>query len=184
MAFNPNAGATNCQGFVTDATEIVTGGSTMSYTSPFIAVAQLVLVAWESSDLSSFTPLSAPLQQQVATSTSSEGAGTALSTPTTANTSVAAYSNGLAQTTKIGLGVGIACGVILACVVVGLLVYRRRLRQLRSISGTFQTTEDPIAAGVITKAELGSDSYVHEIGGKQVLAEADDVHARHELEGN
>jgi hypothetical protein len=181
MTFNPNAGAINCQGLVTDATDVLAASSTMSYTHPFNAIAQFVVVAWESSDLSSFSPLSAPLHQQVATSTSSEGDGTSLST---ANTNLVAPSNGLPQNTKIGLGVGIPCGVILVCAAVGLLVYRRRLRHLRSTPGTIRTTEDPTAAGVVTKAELGGDSYVHEIGGKQVLAEADDVYARHELEGN
>jgi hypothetical protein len=183
MTFNPNAGTINCQGIATDATNVVAGNSTISYTTPFIAVAQSVVVAWESSDLASFTPVSAPLLQ-VATSTSSSGADTTLSTPTTADTSLVAPSNGLPQNTKIGLGVSIACGVILVCAAVGLLVYRRRLRHLRSTPGNIRTTEDPNAAGVVTKAELGGDSYVHEIGGKQVLAEADDVHARHELEGN
>jgi hypothetical protein len=184
FTFNPNAGAINCQGTVTGAKDLVAGSRTINYTSPINAIAQFVAVAWESSDLTSFTPLSAPLQQQVATSTSSSGTDTALSTPTKADNSLVAPSNGLSQNTKIGLGVGVACGVILVCAAVGLLVYRRRLRHLRSTPGTIRTTEDPTAAGVVTKAELGGDSYVHEIGGKQVLAEADDVHARHELEGN
>jgi hypothetical protein len=107
MTFNPNAGAINCQGLVTDATDVLAASSTMSYTHPFNAIAQFAVVAWESSDLSSFSPLSAPLHQQVATSTSSEGDGTSLST---ANTNHVAPSNGLPQNTKIGLGVGIPCG--------------------------------------------------------------------------
>jgi hypothetical protein len=153
MTFNPNAGAINCQGLVTDATDVLAASSTMSYTHPFNAIAQFVVVAWESSDLSSFSPLSAPLHQQVATSTSSEGDGTSLST---ANTNLVAPSNGLPQNTKIGLGVGIPCGVILVCAAVGLLVYRRRLRHLRSTPGTIRTTEDPTAAGVITATFMKS----------------------------
>jgi hypothetical protein len=182
MTFNPNAGTINCQGIITGATNVVTGNSTMSYATPFIALAQSVVVAWESSDLSSFSPVSAPLLQS-ATSTSSGGDGTTLSNLTSANTSLVTPPNGLAQNTKIGLGVGIACGVILVCAAVGLLVYRRRLRHLRSTPGMVRTTEDQLVAGVVTKAELGGDSYVHEIGGKQVVAEADNMHARHELEG-
>jgi hypothetical protein len=79
---------------------------------------------------------------------------------------------------KIGHGVGIACGVMLVCAAVGLLVYRRRLRHLRSTPGTIRTTENQSVAGVVIKAELGGDSYVHKIGGKQVVAEADNMHAR------
>jgi hypothetical protein len=45
MTFNPNAGAINCQGLITDAKDVLVGNSTTSYTSPFNAVAQLVVVA-------------------------------------------------------------------------------------------------------------------------------------------
>jgi hypothetical protein len=177
MTFSPNAGTINCQGTVNSANHVIAGSGTTTYTGPFNAVAQFVVVAWESSDLSSFTPLSASLQQQVLTSTSSEVVGTtviAISAP---------GSNRLAQNMKIGHGVGIACGVMLVCAAVGLLVYRRRLRHLRSTPGTVRTTENQSVAGVVIKAELGGDSYVHKIGGKQVVAEADNMHARHELEG-
>jgi hypothetical protein len=182
MTFNPNAGAVNCQGLITDARHVLVGNSTTTYTSAFNAVAQFVVVAWESSDLSSFSPLSAPLLQ-LAASASSKDPGSPFPNTALTNGNIATPSNGLAQSTKIGLGVGIACGVMLVCAAVGLLIYRRRLRRLRSTSGTVRTTEDQIVAGVVTKAELGGDSYVHEIGGKQVVAEADNMHARHELEG-
>jgi hypothetical protein len=50
--------------------------------------------------------------------------------------------------------------------------------------GIVRTAADQSVAGIVAKAELGGNSHVHEIGGKQVLAEADNMHVRHELDGN
>jgi hypothetical protein len=85
--------------------------------------------------------------------------------------------------TKIGLGFGIPCGLLI-CAAAALFFYRRGLRRARLNLGIVRTAADQSVAGIVAKAELGGNSHVHEIGGKQVLAEADNMHVRHELDGN
>jgi hypothetical protein len=177
MPLNPNADTINCQGTVTDAQYVLKGNTTMSSTSSFNAIAPFIAVAWESSDLPSFTPVSAPLLQS-ATSTKST-----LSTVTGTDAAHATSSNGLAEGTKIGLGFGIPCGLLI-CATAALFFYRRGLRRARLNLGIVRTAADQSVAGIVAKAELGGNSHVHEIGGKQVLAEADNMHVRHELDGN
>ena len=184
-------GATNCQGLISDATDVVVNNTIAQYSSPIQAIAPLMLVAWESSDLQSFSPPSAPLLQVAATTTSNsftgpgsdatQSASLAQGTSQSANTSSA---QGLAEDAKIGIGVGTACGAILTCIMVGVLTYRFRVRHLRDIASEAQQTGASTSAGILPKAELGGESHVHEIGGQEIFAEADNMGVRYELEGD
>lgn len=91
---------------------------------------------------------------------------------------------GLAQEAKIGIGVGTACGVVLLCTSIGILVYRRRMRRSRERTSNGQLAEETNGAGIVAKAELTGDSHVREIDSQEVYAETDDANARHELEGD
>jgi len=187
LTFNP--GAKTCQGLITDATAIVESNRTTRLTGSFTAIARLVLVAWEDRDLSSFSPLSAPLFQAAA-STTPPASNTTDTSPTNGPTagSVAidlpADSGGMGLGVKIGVGVGVGCGVLLLCTLTGIIaIYRRRLRRLRETASTKLPATDSSASGGDAKAELGGDSHVVEIGGRDLLAEADGNDTRHELEG-
>jgi hypothetical protein len=181
-----NLGATNCQGPITDATDVVVGNTTTSYTSSFLGIAPLMLIAWESSDMAVFTPPSAPLLQVVAataTSVNSTSASDSTTSATSVNTDTLPVSE-LAQEAKIGIGVGTACGVLLVCTSIGMLIYRRRVRRSREKSKIGQAAGETDGAGIVAKAELAGDSHVREIDIREVYAETDDANARHELEGD
>jgi len=194
-----NLGATNCQGPITDATDVVVGNTTTSYASSFLGIAPLMLIAWESSDMAVFTPPSAPLLQVVAaTATSVNSTSASDSTTSIGNANDIAASatdvrslrtdtlpvSGLGQEAKIGIGVGAACGVLLVCTSIGMLLYRRRVRQSREKTSNGQPARETDGVGIVAKAELAGDSHVREIDSREVYAETDDANARHELEGN
>lgn len=183
MTFNPDA--TNCQGPVTDATEVVFNNVTTSYTNSILGIAPLMLVAWESSDLATLTPPSAPLLQ-VAAATTSPNSTSANDSPTSVNTDALPVNGpvtGLAQEAKIGIGVETACGVVLLCTSIGVLVNRRRMRRSREKTSNDQLAGETNGAGIVAKAELAGESHVREIDSREVYAETDDANARHELEG-
>lgn len=177
-------GAKNCQGLITDATEVVVNNKTTPNTNTILGMAPLMLVAWESKDLRSFMPLSAPLLQLLAaTSTSVNNTSANISTATASQSTGTSPGTGLAQDAKIGIGFGSACGVLLICASIGLLSYRRRLRRSREKVNNARPAEKAEGA-VVPKAELAGDSHVREIDGRETFAETDDTNARHELEGN
>lgn len=172
---------------MTDATAVVIGNATKQFTGSFTAVARLVLVAWEASDLLSFSPLSAPLLQAVA-STTSEGSGATDATdPVMAGSEPSDTSQspgGLALGGKIGVGVGVGGGILLLCILAGFAIYRHRLRRMRETESTTRPAAGSSTMEVHAKAELGGDSHVVEIDGRDLLSEADGNVGRHELEGD
>lgn len=180
-----NLGATDCQGSVTDATEVIVDNRTTQNTNTILGIAPLMMVAWESSDLPVFTPPSAQVLQVLAatsTSVTTTSANTTTSIPTQ-NTETLATS-GLAQEAKIVIGVGTACGIFLVCISIGLLIYRRRLRRSREKIGNDQPVEKADGVGILPKAELAGDSHVREIDSREISAETDGTSVRHELEGD
>ena len=184
MTFNLDA--TNCQGLVTGATNVVVDNTTARHSS-FLGIAPLMLIAWESSDLASLTPPSAPLLQIAAKATSpgSTSANESTTYVTGVNTDAAALpAGGLAKEAKIGIGVGTACGVLLVCTFVGILIYRRRLRRSREKTGDVRQAGETGGVGIVAKAELGGESHVVEIDSREGVAETDGTSARHKLEGN
>lgn len=187
MTFNLDA--SNCQGSITDAASVVVNNKTTQYTDPILGIAPLMLIAWKSDDLPSFTPSSAPLLQIAAATSATTSTSidlTSVNTSTTYTTSQdtdSSTTKGLAQDARIGIGVGTACGV-LVCTSLGILLYRRRLRQSReNISSTLQPAGEAEGVGIAPKAELGGDN-VLEIDSRQVIAETDGTDVRHELEGD
>jgi hypothetical protein len=194
MTFNLDA--TNCQGPITDAKEVVVSNMTTRYTNSILGIALLMLIAWRSNDLASLTPPSAPLVQVIdamATSVNSTSVDDS-TTPVESANGIAASAtsgstdtppvSGLAQEAKIGVGVGTACGVLLVCTSIGMLIYRRRVRRSREKTSNGQAAGETDGVGIVAKAELAGDSHVREIDSREVYAETDDANARHELEGD
>lgn len=172
-----NLGAKTCQGLITDATAIAVDSTTTQFTGAFTALARFVL-----GDLLSFSPLSAPLFQAAASSATDHRAADASTTSSEASETSA--STGGLSGAKVGIGVGVGCGVLLLCILTGIItIYRRRLRRLREVTNANPPATDPSTTGVDAKAEMGGDSHVVEIDGRNLLAEADGDVTRHELEG-
>lgn len=67
---------------------------------------------------------------------------------------------------------------------IGILVYRQRLQRSRENIGHIQPVGEPEGVGVVPNAELGGDSRILEIDGRETVVESDDANARHELEGD
>jgi hypothetical protein len=172
-----NALAQVCQGLISAHTLIVDSAvSTAQHDITFTALGEQIPIAWAASDLPRFTPASAALLQ-IAFQTSTLGSGsTAMSTPSSVSKS------GLSAGAMAGMGVGVACGLLLLVAVLGKLFYKRT-RKARVITQPSQAMSELQDHGEERRVELGSESQIQEIGSSKVLAEADHTHVRHELEG-
>lgn len=156
---------------------VVERNRTVQATESFTAFAQAVVVAWQSSDLSSYTPASAPILNL-----------TSLYLDPTSSTSAALHheqsqTSGLTTGAKAGIGAGVAGGVLLGCTLLGWALYQRSRRAKNEALTRLSLTETSVATNE-RKAELGSDGQIQEIGGRSVTAEADYTNTRYELEGN
>lgn len=92
-------------------TDVVVDDEISRADDSFIAFGPAITVAWVASDLESFTPAFAPLLQlreATFTISASGGYSTELSQPS---------PNGLTTQSKVGIGVGVTTGVVLAIVI-------------------------------------------------------------------
>lgn len=179
MTFNPTA--ITCEGLMPSSMNVIRDNRTEQHNDSFTAYGQAVLVAWESSDLDSFTPASAPLIRAVTSNLTSITSSTATSAAPSDTTSLdETPPNGLTAGARAGIGVGVACGIGLACVVLGFVLYKRRRRTREDAVTELPATQAPSER----KAELGSDGHIEEIDGLGIIPEADHANARYELEGN
>lgn len=166
-----NAVAQTCEGLMPASTSVIQDNRTVQQDESFTAFGQAVVIAWQSSDLESFSPASAPVLGYSSNSNSTD--------------SEQSSSNGLPTDAKIGVGVGVTVGILLVGSLLGSVLYRR----FRRGKGSAVSVDEKLIAVLPTslaeqKAELGSDGHIQEIGGRKVLAEADGTDVRHELEGD
>jgi LPXTG-motif cell wall-anchored protein len=123
----------------------------------FVAVLPQIDVQWASSDLSLFTPASAPVLPAASISkfealttsaaTSTLQSGTQTSSPTS---KASAGSNGLSTGAEAGIGVGIAIAVLLLISGIIYFVFRRRRRNKNAALQRAGSTEPYVDS----KAEL------------------------------
>lgn len=137
-----------CTSTVTAATSIINAAGNTGTTSNFVAADWYIRVAWASSDLSSFSPASAPVTtaQQTSTPSSASSGVAALSSTATsqsaassrtatasAHRSSAAANNGggLSTGAQAGIGVGVALAALalLAALVFWFMHKRRKDKQ-------------------------------------------------------
>lgn len=166
-----NVVAQTCEGLMPVSTSVIQDNRTVQHDESFTAFGQAVVVAWQSSDLASFSPASAPLlgYSDISNSTDSDQSS----------------SNGLTNDAKIGVGVGVTFGVLLVGSLLGFVLYRRFRRRKITAAGVNEKwiAELPTSSND-PKAELGGDGQVQEIDSRKLVAEADGTATRHELEGD
>lgn len=145
----------------------------MRISSSSTAFAPAITVAWVAGDLESFTPASAPLLQL-------REATFIVSAPSDRSTG-SSQPNSIVLTTesKVGIGIGVAIGVVLVFAISGFVMYRRSQRSAKQ-----HVSAEPSIFLAESKPELGCESQVHEIDSRKLAAEADESNVRHELEGN
>lgn len=136
-----------CSSNVITPTAIHHNGTTTT-TSNFYALMHPISVQWGSSDLSLFTPPSAPILPRVSASTTSSLSGTTNSASQSNggnSNQVKETGNGLGTGEQAGIGVGVGiAGALLLAFAVWLLIRRKRRNPERS--------ENPYAAQVSTNA--------------------------------
>lgn len=166
-----DAVAQTCEGLIPASTSVIQDNRTVQQDESFTAFGQAVVVAWQGSDLASFSPAAAPLlgYSNISNRTDSDRSS----------------SDGLTNDAKIGVGVGVTVGVLLFGSLLGFVLYRRfRWRKTAAASVEEKLIAELPTSSNDLKAELGSDGHVQELDGAKVLAEADDRNIRHELEGS
>jgi C4-dicarboxylate-specific signal transduction histidine kinase len=174
MTFNELAQV--CQGLISGAAHTLIVDTTARHDVTFTALGEQIPIAWAARDLPRFTPASAALlQMEIQTSTSESG-------PTLTSTPSSASPSGLSADTKVGMGVGIACGVLLLVATL-VCLFHKRTRKARGIAQPSQAMSELQGHGVERRLELGSESQIREIGNMKELAEADHTHVRYEVEG-
>ena len=186
-----------CASTVTTPTIVeMKAGTTISISTAFVEVEWVVKVVWESSDLSVFTPKSAPLlplsSQAVSGNDSSvpnptrkkqHPSGTAGDhSSTSGNSSAAGHSSGA----KAGIGVGVPIAALALLVAIVLCIrYRRRKSPRNEPSNGRQPesqTEYPTADAEESASEMPGGSQIHEAHGTSKPAEADPSTMRAELD--
>lgn len=186
-----NGMARSCEGLVTISTSVTKDDRTVQLWDSFTAFGQAVMVAWESSDLTSFSPESAPLLQLASATTTSETFTSATSTTASPTTHVANASapsqlttNGLTAGAKAGIGAKVACGVLLGCALLDYILYKRKRRAKGDALTGESSSPKIINAEHERKVELGNEGHIHQMKSQGVIAEAVDTNTRCELEGN
>jgi hypothetical protein len=164
-----------CAKLVTTATPVVIGSSTVTATPPFMAIDNPVMVAWVSSDLDLFTPASAPLLEDRATS--SRNATTF--SPGSQRKSNTTTSSGLSSGAKAGIAAGNICGLLVIVLLVLLLACVRKHHQQRKES----ETNHEALEGHLNQIE-GDTVAIFEASAEPKPAEADFSNARVELDGD
>ena len=161
---------------------VVSNYTTPSYTEPFLAYAPTIAVAWASSDLEYFTPVSAPNQGVIVITSTLSG-----STPSApAGSSVSRHHASMNVGSKTGIGIGASLGaLILIALGAWALLRRRNARTAKQRVSSGDKAELPgqdAEKKSFKVTELGPDGEVYEKGGhgRPVELEHD---IRYELEG-
>jgi hypothetical protein len=170
--------AEGCGTIVTTDTSVVIG-STTKITHGFVAMESMILVAWNSSDLSMFTPASAPLLEAIDRTTA---AAKLITTTHSGNKSTSSSTTPrLAAETKGLIAVGTVGGVLFFIMLGFLLAGARRHHIARKRASVTATTVDrEIVPG---KAESDGSVIFEADDEASKPAEADPSNMRVELEG-
>ena len=170
----------------------------VSMSTPFTALDWPIVVAWETSDLSSFMPQSAPLrrttyQRFLTTIPGASSMSAARQQPMSPSRSTApvtpgssSRSYGQSSQMSTGAKAGIAIGaslvlLVLVAIPVMLIMRRRRIGPKHPSSTNSGASTD--SSSNTGKAEMES-CHVCEVNGIPRPAEADDKHARVEMDSN
>lgn len=158
---------TICAKIVTTPTLVVVDSLTITRTKPFVAGEYPIEVAWQTSDLDSFTPASAPLLKAVE--------------PTNTSQNSESTSSSLSTGTKASIAVGSIFGLLLL-VALAILLARARKHHIKRTEG--RSMAAPLGDSVMP-AKVESDSRaIFEANEDCNPAEADFSHMRVELEGD
>ena len=158
-----------CGRLVTTATPAVVGSSTITASPPFMALDYAIEIAWESKDLDLFTPASAPLLQDRATSLANKTTSSHVSEQmSSAATSSPALSSGVIA----AIATSSICGLLLILLLTFLLA-RVRKHHLRR--------KEPAANDEALDDFLNP---ICEASHETKPAEADSSNARVELDGD
>ena len=154
------------------------------YSSPIAAI-------WAPTDLSRFTPASAPVLAASVLATARPTAGSrspqrASSEPTTTSTQFgnAKSSENLSTGGKICIGIGVPAVVCLVAALMFFLRRRRRGRVSPNPDHPYLDAKAELHGKEKQRADLGDDGNVRELGGRNNPLELEGVPQRHELQGN
>ena len=170
----------------------------VSMSTPFTALDWPIVVAWETSDLSSFTPQSAPLrrttyQRFLTTIPGASSLSAAPQQPMSPSKPTAPVTPGslpgtqgqslqMSTGAKAGIAIGAFSALLLTVAILIMLVRRRRRTYLvKSYPADSAISADQPSNA--RKAEMES-RHVCEVNGIPRPAEADDKHARAEMDGD
>lgn len=162
-------GLAACTKLITTPTSVFFPWQSWGVRSSFVVMDQVIMIAWESSDLDVFTPASAPLIRDLqATKAPPSPQTTELSMP------------GLSKGAKAGAVIGSIFGLAL---LIGLAILMNRMRRYR-LSLQDRSIVEPEKEDSGTRQVDSDSSALYKANGDSRLSEADFANSRAELEGH